>query len=93
MAKKEFHDDGRTIVDMSQTKETPWYFSFSSLSRRNEKLRTEADYPSTEHQQPLSRKERRSLIWSSVLAGLTIAGIFIGGAYLFILFCIHIWFN
>ena len=93
MEKKDFHDDGRTIVDMSQTKETPWYLSFSTLSKRNEKLRTQDDYPSSENQQPLTAKERRSLIMSSVLAGLTIAGIFIGGAYLFILFCIHIWFN
>lgn len=93
MGKKDFHDDGRTIVDMSETKQTPWYFSFSALSRRNEKLRASEDYPSSENTQEMSKKERRSLVLSAILAGLTIAMIFVGGGYLFILFCIHIWFK
>lgn len=40
----------------------------------------------------LSKKETRQFIYSSVLAALMIAGVFIGGFFLFLLFVTKIWF-
>lgn len=95
MSKKDFEDDGRTIADMSFTEDHPSTFSFMATGRRKKKK--QSDLPEqSEHSKEeikMTKKETRSFVLSSVLAVLTVSAIFLGGAYLFILFCIHIWFK
>ena len=40
----------------------------------------------------MSRRETLQVICSAVLAGLLIALLFVGAAFVFIWFCIHVWF-
>jgi len=42
---------------------------------------------------PMTAKETRNLIFTSVLAALVIALIFMGVIFLFILFCLYVWFR
>jgi hypothetical protein len=92
MSKKDFEDDGRIIANMSFIKENPAFFGFSTLGRRKKAKKAEKIEISKENIK-MTKKETRSFIYSSVLAGLAITGVFVVGAYLFILFCIHIWFR
>lgn len=41
----------------------------------------------------MSKKEARVMAFSALLAGLTVGAIFIGGALVFLLFCVFIWFK
>lgn len=92
MNKKTYDDDdGRIISDMSLTHQTHWYDSFSS--DRDKKKRTTKKQSLAEANIVLSKSETKSYIFSALLAGITIALVFIGSFYLFILFCIYIWFQ
>ena len=96
MSKKKFVDDNHTIVDMSLTKNTSWYNSFGEIAKRNREKRQEAK-ESEIRAIPVdyfhSKKEERKFIFSALLAGLSIALVFVGGFYLFILFCLNVWFK
>lgn len=41
----------------------------------------------------MSKKEARVMAFSALMAGLTVGTIFIGGALVFILFCVFVWFK
>ena len=90
MSKKEYDDDdGRVVSDMHLTEQLHWYDSFSSDRDKNRKVTRKQSL--AEANIILSKSETKSYIFSALLAGLTIALIFIGSFYIFILFCIHIW--
>lgn len=92
MGKKEFaDDDGRTISDMTFTEKTSWYENFAELTNRKDK--TPKSKNVREAKIELTKAETRSFIYSTVISALLIAGLFIGVFYLFILFCIHVWFQ
>ena len=87
MAKKKTYDDddGRVIANMN-VDGMPWSMS-DVLSRRkksDEKLQSSSDF---------SDVDTREIIKGTVKAGLVIAGVFLAGAALFILFCPYIWFR
>lgn len=42
-------------------------------------------------QDELTGEERRSLVWLALKASLTVGGVFVLAAFLFILFCVKIW--
>ena len=71
-------DDGRVIASMD-VDGMPW-----SNSR--------PDQEDTPKPPPMSRRETLQMICSALLAGLLIALLFVGAAFVFILFCIHVWF-
>lgn len=88
MSKQDYDDDGRTVSDMTFTEKTTWYNTFRELSNRRSK--TPKPQNIREANIELSKEETRSFIFSALLAGLSIAAVFIVTFYLFILFCIHI---
>ena len=78
MARRRYDDDdGRVIADMN-VEGMPWH-------------RPEA--PDGEGGEPvqLSPAEARAAMWGALKAALLVAGVFILGAFLFILFCEHVW--
>jgi hypothetical protein len=92
MSKKDYDDDdGRVVSDMRLTEQLHWYDSFSS--DRDKKKKGLKKQSLAEANIVLSKGETKSYIFSALLAGLTIALVFIGSFYLFILFCIYIWFQ
>ena len=91
MARKKTYDDddGRVIANMN-VDGMPWSMS-DVLSRRrksDETLRS-----SSQDFSDMTGKETREIIKGAVKAGLVIAGVFLVAAFLFILFCIHVWFR
>lgn len=82
MAKRKTHpeDDGRVIANMN-VDGMPWYLDDARKKQSGDGKKPE-----------LSNEETRYVIWGAIKAGLLIAGVFILGALLFILFCIYIWF-
>jgi len=92
MSKKEFEDDdGRIVSDMTFLEKTTWYESFSALSNITKKEPKKQSLHEANIQ--LTKKETKSYVFSALLAGLSIALVFIGSFYLFILFCLNIWFK
>ena len=90
MAKKKTYDDddGRVIANMN-VDGMPWSMS-DVLSRRkksDEKLQSSSDFSD------LSAQDTREIVKGAVKAGLVIAGVFLLGAALFILFCLYVWFR
>ena len=73
-------DDGRVIANMN-VDGMPWYVE--AAKKKQERSESELD---------LTPEETKAVIWGAVKAGLLIAGVFILGALIFILFCLHIWF-
>lgn len=74
-------DDGRKIADMN-IEGLPWYLE----QTEEEELRRRKEVPE------LNGRETSRLIFSSLLAALLVAGVFIGALTIFLLFCIYIWF-
>ena len=74
-------DDGRKIADMN-IEGLPWYLE----QAEDEELRRRKEVPE------LNGRETSRLIFSSLLAALLVAGVFIGALTIFLLFCIYIWF-
>lgn len=84
MAKKKTYDDddGRVVANMN-VDGMPWYV-------RDHRPQSQQAAPDTGEK--LTREEERVLLWGAVKAGLLVAGAFILGGLLFILFCLYIWF-
>ena len=80
-------DDGRVIASMD-VDGMPWSNSRPGRKRAGASNEQE-DSPKPP---PMSRRETLQMICSALLAGLLIALLFVGAAFVFILFCIHVWF-
>lgn len=92
MNKKTYDDDdGHAVSNMDFTHQIHWYDSFSS--HRDKKKKGPKKQSLAEANIVLTKGETKSYIWSALLAGLSIALVFVGAFYLFILFCINIWFQ
>lgn len=73
-------DDGRVIANMN-VDGMPWYVD--AVQKKRERSGEEVE---------LTKEEMRYTIWGAWKAGLLIAGVFVLGALIFILFCLHVWF-
>ena len=85
--KKEFEDDGRTIVPMNVAG-MPWHTEGASKSKKQKEI-TE----SPEDELNLTAKEKRAMMGGVIAAALLVAGVFILAGLLFILFCVFVWFK
>ena len=90
MAKKKTYDDddGRVIANMN-VDGMPWSMRDVMSRRRksDERLNSEQDFSD------LTKEETRELVKGAMKAGLLIGGVFLAGAFLFILFCLFVWFR
>lgn len=80
--KPKFEDDGRTIANMN-VEGMPWY----NPSRDIVKDGTSQDFTD------LSAGEKRAMMRGILAAALLVGLIFVGGAFIFILFCTQVWFR
>ena len=79
--KPKFEDDGRTIANMN-VEGMPWYNPSKDIVNNK----------STQDFTDLTASEKRAMMRGILAAALLIGAIFVGGAFLFILFCTKIWF-
>lgn len=79
--KEKFVDDGRTIANMN-VEGMPWYNPSKDIVKSK----------SAQEFGDLTAKEKRAMMRGILGAALLVGAIFIGGAFLFILFCTKIWF-
>ena len=90
MAKKKVYDDddGRVIANMN-VDGMPWSMRdvMSRRKKSDEKLQSSQDFSD------LTKEETRELVKGAMKAGLLIGGVFLVGAFLFVLFCLFIWFR
>ncbi len=93
MSKKEkFEDDGRQIANMN-IEGMPWYDKERAMREQMgsdipQEIKTEKRKSPIDE---LTRKERWVLYRSVMAACLVIGLIFVGTAFLFILFCVYVW--
>ncbi len=90
MAKQHDDDDGRVIFDMSGLND----ISKPSLENLGEARKK--PNKSERRQRPyveMSNSDARKAAFSATLAALLVAGVFIVGIGLFILFCVYVWFR
>ena len=80
--KPKFEDDGRTIANMN-VEGMPWYNPSKDIVNNK----------STQDFTDLTASEKRAMMRGILAAALLIGAIFVGGAFLFILFCTQIWFG
>ena len=76
-------DDGRVIASMN-VDGMPWY----QRSERFDKHRREQASDFSD----LTKEETREIVKGALKASLMIAGVFILAMFLFILFCLYVWF-
>ncbi len=92
----DYEDDGRTIANMDVAG-MPWTDGFGqdmAFGKRYGRGRNSMSSGEVATQlPPMSLKETWTIIANAVLAGLALAGVFIGGLIAFVLFCIHVWFR
>jgi hypothetical protein len=83
--KRRLHDDddGRVIANMN-VDGMPWY----QRSERFDKHRREQASDFSD----LTKEETREIVKGALKASLMIAGVFILAMFLFILFCLYVWF-
>ena len=75
-------DDGRVIANMN-VDGMPWY---TGADRRGKRM-SQADADD------LTKGETRAIVAGAMKAGLLVAGVFLLGALIFILFCVFVWFK
>ena len=78
--KRRYDDDGRTIADMN-VDGMPWYNPNIKKSEGEGEQKPE----------PISKRETASWLINGILAALFIGLLFVGAAWLFIMFCTNIW--
>ena len=78
-------DDGRVIANMN-VDGMPWYQRSQRQFPGFPKTKRGSDFSD------LTKEETREIIKGALKASLLIAGIFILGMLLFILFCLYVWF-
>ena len=78
-----FYDDGRTVANMN-VDGMPWYDGKTEEIKKLNKSQSELP--------ELDRKGKNALMWGVVLAALLIGLVFAGAMFLFILFCVKVWF-
>ena len=81
--REKFVDDGRTIANMN-VEGMPWY------DKKTEEIKkmnaSKSDLPE------LDREGKSALMWGVIAAALLIGLVFAGAMFLFLLFCVKVWF-
>ena len=81
--REEFVDDGRTVANMN-VEGMPWY------DKKTEEIKklnaSKSDLPE------LDREGKSALMWGVLAAALLIGLVFASVMFLFILFCVKVWF-
>lgn len=91
MKNRDFEDDGRQIADMSSTQRS-WYGLRMNRRKPKGKAVPESNSKPDYYQEPeLTKKESRQLVANAILAALAIGVVFIGAAFLFLLFMTRVW--
>ncbi len=81
--REKFVDDGRTVANMN-VEGMPWYDrKTEELKKRNA---SQSELPA------LDRKGRLALMGGVIAAGLLIGAVFAAVMFLFLLFCVKVWF-
>ena len=81
--REEFVDDGRTIASMN-VEGMPWYDKKTEEIKRMNA--SKSDLPE------LDREGKSALLWGVIAAALLIGLVFAGAIFLFLLFCVNVWF-
>ncbi len=84
--KEAFEDDGRTVANMN-VEGMPWYSEAKPLFDKPDYEERSSALDEMNHHETLK------LIVNAVLAALAIGGVFLGAVYLFLLFCVQVWFK
>lgn len=74
-------DDGRVIAPMN-VEGMPWHRSGTKSKPQND-----------DNSIPFTKKESLSVVLNAILAAFTVAAVIGLGLFLFILFCIYVWFR
>ena len=77
-------------VPMSFPKKKKNIYGEGAAKEAEQKDQKAAQWPDTED--PLTAQERRYMAWQGLKAGLLIGLVFVGAAFLFLLFCLYVWF-
>ena len=90
-------DDGRVIAPMN-VDGMPWYKPVNtakdgSLSGKTQNGESSSVLSSAQMPVTLTREENRAFAAGVLKAVLLVSFVFIGALFLFILFCIHVWFR
>ena len=89
--KPEYIDDGRVIASMN-VDGMPWYSKKRTADTESTAAEETADETFPALPEEMTRRERLAFIFGVLRAVFLIALVFIGGLYLFIIFCINVWF-
>lgn len=99
MSKKKKDDlPDYTVADMDvdgmpwNTK-NPWMLPGRPGETRKHPMTGKPETKETPVQEPISKEETRFMIWNALKASLLVAGVFGLAAFLFILFCLYVWFR
>ena len=79
---EEPQDDGRVIAPMN-VEGMPWYIE-NGMERRERAENARPDH--------MTKEEQRAYTWGVEKAGLLVVGVFAATGFLFILFCLKVWF-
>ncbi|WMC94265.1 hypothetical protein [Kineothrix sp. MB12-C1] len=92
MSKKKKDDleqyENITVANMN-VEGMPWYTKDAGERMTSGKPEESADSPAREE---LTPKETRHLIANAVVAALLVGGVFLLAIFLFLLFCVYVWF-
>lgn len=94
MARKQYDDDdGRVVANMRFTERNSWYETYSALNkkRKPEKKQKDDQVIQRPNGELMSKKETRSMVYSALLAALTVGLVFGGVFFAFIWFAVNIW--
>ena len=80
-------DDGRVVASMNMDG-MPWHIR-DGIKRREQ----QAKDPNRLDFSDLTEEETREIVKGTMKAALLIAGVFIAGLTLFLLFCVFVWFR
>ncbi len=80
--KRKYDDDDERVIAPMNIEGMPWY-----------QKGVKQQHVNNENIQPLTKKETLSVTLYAILAGVTVALIIGFFGFLFILFCIHVWFR
>ena len=81
--REEFVDDGRTIANMN-VEGMPWYDKKTEEIKKMNASKSELP--------ELDREGKSALMWGVIAAALLIGLVFAGVIFLFLLFCVNVWF-
>jgi len=81
--KKVYDDDDGRVISSMNVDGMPWYNEKPTFEKGEKK----SDFDDLQ----LTKKEKRAMLGGVFAAALLVAGVFALAAFLFILFCVHVW--